>query len=45
MRTYKPNGRAKELPRKPRPSPTYVKNDVIVRVLCPYAACSNKKAC
>ena len=32
MRTYRPNGSASELPKKPRPSPTYVKKDDMVNV-------------
>lgn len=39
MSTYRPNGKARELPRKPSPRPTYVKKDVIPKVLSPYAAC------
>ena len=34
-----PKGRAKPLPRKPRPKPTYVKKDVMPSKFFPNAAC------
>lgn len=32
MSTYRPKGSARELPKKPKPNPTYVKKDDMVKV-------------